>query len=240
MDNGTRGRKRQTIADKVAFQLERLVLDGELKPCDRLPPERELAERFGASRNGVREAIRRLETLGLLSTEPQSGTYVRDYLEEASFDLLLYLMESEENLEPALLFDLLEYRQMLMTTSARLAALRDAAACAADLSEIGAELAAATSVAAAAALDYRFHSRIVKAAGNLVFRSLQTTSRSVHLFYTGRFYSAPGAIEATAAQQRAIAAAIGSGDPDDAAAAMTTALEYGRRVIETMVGQSSH
>ena len=41
-------------------------------------------------------------------------------------------------------------------------------------------------------------------------------------------------------RQRAIAAAIGSGDPDAAAAAMTAALEYGRRVIETMVGPLSH
>jgi len=235
MDDAETGRKRQTIADKVAFQLERLVLDGELKPGDRLPPERELAERFNASRNGVREAIRRLETLGLLSTEPQSGTYVKDYLEEASFDLLVYLMESEEYLEPALLMDLLEYRHMLMTTSARLAAKRDPAGCSADLFRYCAELEATTDVAVAAELDYRFHSRIVKAAGNILFRSLHNTSRSVHLFYTRRFYSAPGTIADTAAQQREIATAIGSGDPEAAAQAVRTALEYGRRVIEDLL-----
>lgn len=228
--------KRQTIADRVAFRLERLVLGGELKPGDRLPPERELAERFSASRNGVREAIRRLEALGLLSTEPQSGTYVRDYLRDASFDLILYVMRCADDIDPALLLDLLEYRRMLMTTAARLAAERDPAACSADLSAIAAALAATRDPAEAAALDFGFHDRIVRGANNVLFRSMQNTSRELHLFYTKRFYSLSGAIEATAAQQRAIAEAIGSGDPDSAAAAMSAALEYGRQAIEGTLG----
>ncbi|HOZ72316.1 MAG TPA: GntR family transcriptional regulator [Spirochaetales bacterium] len=228
--------RKQTIADKVAFRLERLVLGGELKPGDRLPPERELAERFSASRNGVREAIRRLETLGLLSTEPQSGTYVRDYLRDASFDLILHVMRRADDLDPALLLDLLEYRMMLMTTAARLAATRDPMACSADLANMAAALSATRDPAEAAELDFRFHDRIVKGAGNVLFRSMQNTSRELHLFYTRRFYSLPGALEATAAQQLAIAKAIGSGDPEASAAAMMTALEYGRRAIERMLG----
>ncbi|MBU0928370.1 MAG: GntR family transcriptional regulator [Spirochaetes bacterium] len=232
MVDDTSDGKRPTIADRIAFQLERLVLDGELKPGDRLPPERELAERFGASRNGIREAIRRLETLGLLSTEPQSGTYVREYLEEASFDLLLYLMESDETLDPALLIDLLEYRKMLMTTAAGLAAIRDPRGCSRDLAALAAELGSTTDASLAAALDYRYHSRIVSGSGNLLFRSLHTTSRSLHLYYTKRFYAEPGTIAATAAQQEAIAEAIGAGDSAGAARAMSEALDYGRRVIE--------
>jgi GntR family transcriptional repressor for pyruvate dehydrogenase complex len=238
MHTGSKSEKRQSIADKVSFQLERLVLDGELKPGDRLPPERELAERFGASRNGVREAIRRLETLGLLSTEPQSGTYIRDYLEEASFDLIIYLMENGDTLDPAILFQLLEYREMLMTTAARFAAQRDGAACSADLMSLAESLAAAVDVAAVAELDYRFHSRIVKGSGNLMFRSLHNTSRSAHVFYTKLFFSEPGTIAATASQQRDIAAAIGSGNGEAAALAVSIALQYGRRVIEAMVART--
>ncbi len=228
--------KKPTITDRVAFRLERLVLGGELKPGDRLPPERELAERFSASRNGVREAIRRLETLGLLSTEPQSGTYVRDYLRDASFDLILHVMRRADDVDPALLLDLLEYRRMLMTTAARLAAERDPAACAADLAALAAALAGARGPEEAAELDFRFHDRIVEGAGNVLFRSMQNTSRELHLYYTRRFYGLPGALEATAAQQRAIAAAVGSGDPEAAAAAMSAALEYGRLAIEGALG----
>jgi DNA-binding FadR family transcriptional regulator len=61
---------------------------------------------------------------------------------------------------------------------------------------------------------------------------LHTTSRAIHLAYTRRFFEAPGAIAETAAQQKAIAEAIGSGDEDAAALAMAAALEYGRRIIE--------
>ena len=49
---------------------------GQLKPGDRLPAERQLAEKFGVGRSYVREAILKLEFYGLLRTSPQSGTYV--------------------------------------------------------------------------------------------------------------------------------------------------------------------
>ena len=233
--NGAAGHKRQTIADKVAFRLERLVLEGEFKPGARLPPERELAERFVVSRNAVREAMRRLETLGLLKTEAQSGTYVRDYLEEASFDLVVYLMENNETLDPAIFRAILEYREMLETTSARMAAGRDAESSSVDLLALSARLANAASVEEMAAADYLFHSRLVRASGNLLFRSLHNTSRTVHLFYVKLFFQVPGARDETVVQQRRIAEAIGRGDPEAAASAVNAALSYGRRVVEELI-----
>lgn len=52
------------------------MITGQLKPGDRLPAERQLAEKFGVGRSYVREAILKLEFYGLLRTSPQSGTYV--------------------------------------------------------------------------------------------------------------------------------------------------------------------
>lgn len=51
-------------------------MSGQLKPGDRLPPERKLSETFGVGRTQVREAIRKLEFYGILKTRPQSGTFV--------------------------------------------------------------------------------------------------------------------------------------------------------------------
>jgi len=53
-------------SDEIASRLRELIVSGELKPGDKLPPERELASRFGVGRNGLREALRSLEMIGLL------------------------------------------------------------------------------------------------------------------------------------------------------------------------------
>ncbi len=66
----------ETPVDKIIGQLKQLITSGQLKPGDRLPAERILAEKFGVGRSYVREAILKLEFYGLLRTNPQSGTYV--------------------------------------------------------------------------------------------------------------------------------------------------------------------
>jgi GntR family transcriptional repressor for pyruvate dehydrogenase complex len=66
----------ESPVDKIIRQMKQLISSGQLKPGDRLPAERVLAERFGVGRGYVREAIMKLEFYGLLKTSPQSGTYV--------------------------------------------------------------------------------------------------------------------------------------------------------------------
>ena len=63
-------------AELIVGQLRRLLASGELKPGDRLPAERDLAEQFKVGRSHVREALQRLEFYGILQTLPQSGTVV--------------------------------------------------------------------------------------------------------------------------------------------------------------------
>ena len=63
-------------AELIVRQLRRLLASGELKPGDRLPAERDLADQFKVGRSHVREALKRLEFYGILQTLPQSGTLV--------------------------------------------------------------------------------------------------------------------------------------------------------------------
>src|SRR5450432_4447270 len=63
-------------ADLIMRQIRNLISSGALKAGDRLPPERELAERFGIGRGHVRVALRKMECFGVLQTFPQSGTVV--------------------------------------------------------------------------------------------------------------------------------------------------------------------
>lgn len=69
---------RVRIHDQISAQINRMITEGYFKPGDRLPAERELAERFKVSRNSVRDALRTLEARGLLEIHQGGGTYVSD------------------------------------------------------------------------------------------------------------------------------------------------------------------
>jgi len=60
----------------VARRIQQMLLDGDLKPGDRIPSQRVLSDRFNVSRASLREALLTLETLGLIKTEPGRGTFV--------------------------------------------------------------------------------------------------------------------------------------------------------------------
>ena len=230
------GPGRETAAERAQRLLERTILGGEFRPGDRLPSERAMAERIGTSRNVLREAMKKLETLGLISTEAQSGSYVRDYSSEASFDLVIHLMRNREPADPAAFRSVFECREMLETAAARLAARRDAKATADELLALSARVEAASDdPAQAAAVDFLFHSRLVGGSGNILFLSLHNTSREVHLFYTERYFRRPGALAETIVRQRAIAGAIGTGDPDASELAVSAMLSSGREAMERLL-----
>ena len=65
-------------ADAVVQQIEELILNGVLRPGDRLPPERELASEIDISRPVLREALKLLEERGLLTSRQGGGTFVAD------------------------------------------------------------------------------------------------------------------------------------------------------------------
>jgi len=68
--------RRNKVYEEVAKQIERLIVK-KLKPGDKLPAERELAEMLGVSRGSIRDAIRGLELLGLVEPRQGAGTIVR-------------------------------------------------------------------------------------------------------------------------------------------------------------------
>lgn len=62
--------------DLIISQIRELIISGSIKPGEKLPPERKLAEHFGVSRSQVREAITKLQIYGIVRVQPQSGTYI--------------------------------------------------------------------------------------------------------------------------------------------------------------------
>lgn len=72
-----------SVPDRLAVDLERLMLEGELKEGDRLPTEQELGELFGVSRVSIRQALHELEVRGLIDRKPGRGTTVRSLASRA-------------------------------------------------------------------------------------------------------------------------------------------------------------
>lgn len=110
--------KPQRIAEAIADHIEKLILQGVLRPGERLTPERELAEKLNVSRPSLREAVDMLAARGLLTTT-RGGTYVAQFLSPLLKPLASLL---EDN--PQVTADYFEFRQGVDAQAARYAALR--------------------------------------------------------------------------------------------------------------------
>jgi len=108
------------ISDQVYEQIRDLLFRGQLKPGERLIPERELAQAMGVSRPTVREAINKLVTMGFLEHRQGQGTFVRSLDSQRENNPLSAIMQGPE----ASLEDLLEVRMGLEGQAAILAAQR--------------------------------------------------------------------------------------------------------------------
>jgi len=97
---------------EIAEHLIREILTGRYQPGDRLPSERELATRFDANRGSVREAVKKLEQIGLVDVQP-GGTRVMP-LDQSSLDVIGYLFSLDENPQPALVNQVLTVMSSLM------------------------------------------------------------------------------------------------------------------------------
>ena len=106
--------------DLIISQIRDLITDGRVKPGEKLPPERKLAEHLGVSRNQVREAITKLEFYGIVKVVPQSGTVVTGIGIVALEGLLTDILKIEKSDFKSLV----ETRVLLEQEAARLAAQR--------------------------------------------------------------------------------------------------------------------
>ena len=112
--------KQKRVYEDIVGQVQALIQEGVLKPGDRLPPERELAERFQVSRSSLREAIRALELQGLVVSRPGAGTFVST----ETVETILSIIAASINGSRDYLSDIFEVRHLLEPQIAALAAER--------------------------------------------------------------------------------------------------------------------
>lgn len=106
------------LADAIAGHIERMILEGVLRPGERLASERDLAEKLDVSRPSLREALSQLEKRGLL-VSTRGGTVVAQFLAPLSMPLAELFRD-----KPRVTADYFEYRCFVESQAAKLAALR--------------------------------------------------------------------------------------------------------------------
>ncbi len=209
------------ISEEIVEQIKAHISQGQLRPGERVPSERELAAMLGVSRPSVREAIMVLEAMGLVESRQGGGTYVRSLTEKSLADPLGSLVENN----PQLLHDLTEVRIGLESWSAYLAAQHatdeEIATMATHLEEMRRQ---APSGGWGADVDYSFHYAITIASHNTIqihvldtVHDLFKATIEVALF---EFYRKEGFANVLLEQHEAIYQAIARRDPEAAREAM--------------------
>lgn len=200
----------------LADQLERAILSGELAPGDPLPSEREISAQMGVSRSVVREAIKRLASLGLVRSVHGSGTRVEaPNSRQVTVGYQRLLTRADFRLQ-----DLAAVRLPLETSIASLAATRRTEADLALLEKTQKVLGnLRRSLEAHVQADLDFHAALANATGNPLFQVVLTPIQELLMESRRRTLGRYGA-EIAYQHHAKILDAVRAGDADAAAEAM--------------------
>jgi DNA-binding FadR family transcriptional regulator len=205
---------KRSLPDQVFEQLTAAIMAGTYSPGAAIPSERALSDMLGVNRHVVREAIKRLEQIGLVHVTQGGRTTVLDYRETAGLDLLALVAEhgkATEGLAP-LLAAALEMRAGIGSDVARLCAERAKPQLGQELLAIAARLAETNDDEELLELDRRFWQLMLDGAENLAYQlAFNSLIRAVH---ARRELSLPLLEQelARSGHRRPIAAAIAAGD----------------------------
>jgi GntR family transcriptional repressor for pyruvate dehydrogenase complex len=200
------------VTDEAILKIKEMLLGGELRPGDRLPPEKELSEKLGLSRNSLREAVKALELIRVLDVRRGDGTYVTSLEPRLLLEAMSFVVDLHQD---ASVLDLFEVRRILEPAAAAMAARRvtddDIAALNALLTEVGRD----TSVEDLVAHDVKFHGFINELSGNSYLSSiLDSLSSSTLRARIWRGLTEQNSVSRTLAEHQAIVDALAAGDVD--------------------------
>ncbi|HDZ80474.1 MAG TPA: FCD domain-containing protein [Roseobacter sp.] len=219
----------EKLSHAVVRQVEELILRGILRPGERLPAERELAERLAVSRPSLRDAIARLQASGLLSSKPGAGVYVADVLGGAFSPALIELFGRHDEA----VFDYLSFRRDMEGLAAERAARLGSDTDLLVIKTVFSKMEAVhqkRNPDEEAQLDAQFHMAIVEASHNVVMLHMM---RSMYdLLRGGVFYNRQVMFKqrttrsALLDQHRSINDALQSRNPEAARTAVEAHLTY--------------
>jgi GntR family transcriptional regulator, transcriptional repressor for pyruvate dehydrogenase complex len=216
--------KKNAISEDIVANLLSLIRERELRPGDKLPPERELAAMMQVSRPSLREALRALAIMNIIEIRQGDGTYVTS-LEP---NLLMAHLDFVFALTDATFLELFEARRILEPGIAAIAAARISDAEIAGLEEcLARSVEQIDNLDAIAAMDLEIHERIARAAGNSILQRFLASLSQLGKVSRQRTVALPGLAHQAVQDHQRIVAALKRHDAAAAAAAM---LDHLRRV----------
>lgn len=209
--------EQQTLPDKIADRILSMIQKRQLKPGDRLPPERELAKMMGVSRPVLREALRALSMMKVVENRRRAGTYITSLEPEMLVDHLELIF----SLDDSTYLDLLKARKVIEPSLTEMAArnLTD------EISDQLDRILITTSEAindeeAFMRADLDLHRLICQTANNLVISRFMASITKLGILSRRRTVKLPEVREETLADHRKIVDALKAHDPEAAKKAM--------------------
>jgi DNA-binding FadR family transcriptional regulator len=225
------------LYEKIVEQIEARILNGELKPGDKLPPERDLASQFGVSRTAVREAMKALTEKGLIEVHPGRGTFVIEGTAQAMRHSLSLIMRfgQEDSIR-----NLVEVREILEPEIAALAAVRAKEENLAALRETVAVMdRSLEDVDTFIEADLDFHLALAEATQNIFILTLIDTMVDLLREMRTRIAKISGGIHRAQEHHKLVLEAVSNHDPDAAREEMRAHLAQIRKDSEASLQQQS-
>lgn len=212
--NGVRSRERydlyMAVTDEAILKIKDMILSGQLRPGDRLPPEKVLSESLGLSRSSMREAVKALEVIRVLDVRRGDGTYVTSLEPHLLLEAMSFVVDLHDD---SSILELFAVRRILEPAAVGLAAARVTPA---DIASLRAQLDSvdnASSVEALVAHDLSFHAAIANAAGNAYLASLiESLSSNTVRARIWRGLTQENSVPRTLGEHHAIVDALERGD----------------------------
>lgn len=229
----------ESIRAQVAREIQNRIFSGELAIGERLPPERELALELGVSRSLVNLAILDLESMGFLRIVPRQGTFVADYKNESTPQMLLSLMTRGvvDNTGAALFSSMMQTRRLLESECARLAAENASEEDLARLSEVLEEMRTAADSARFSDANFRFHRTMMAASGNIVYAMIFQSFGEVVRHYVSGYFTTPARMRLSVSQHEDLLAALQARDAARARDAVDVIMEEGIAKLSELFGK---
>ncbi len=175
---------KKSLNEEITRQMISKILTGLLHPGDKLPPEREMAEQMNVNRNTLREALRKLELLGLLSVKQGDGIYVLDYRNSGNIELLKHILVSRKEMTASIIHDILKIRTIVFPEMAALAAEKITADELKILKKINDDPGMSL-----IDKDIAIHNSVARASANLFFMILLNFFNDIFRQYAGLYFS---------------------------------------------------
>ncbi|MDJ0358153.1 FadR/GntR family transcriptional regulator [Paenarthrobacter sp. PH39-S1] len=207
------------VTDEAITKIKDMIISGELRAGDRLPPEMELSEKLGLSRSSLREAVKALEIIRVLDVRRGDGTYVTSLEPKLLTEAMTFIVDLHQDKS---ILDIFEVRRILEPAAAAMAAGRITAEQITALRATMEGISEDNGLESLVEHDLVFHSLIATAANNSYLTSvLEALSSGTVRARIWRGLTQEKAVDRTLSEHAAIIEALERGDGELAKALLT-------------------